>query len=531
MPRFLSVPSAAPPVFDAARKWTDFLAARVRAPSFFLTAAALAALLVLMRLPYRWTSNEENYFLLAWRWVEPAATGPWSSAFDQSGARFAAYWLLGNAIRLFGFEGAHILSAVAVTVLLAYGLARLGRAFGVAPLPLLAAVAFYALCRQTLMGDEWFLGGNETKSFAYGFVFLALADAVEQRMLRATLWSALAFYLHFQVSGFWFGAVLFLYLLNGGSFRRAGIAILFLIAATAPVTIALWADQRLFAQTPRPAGMPDADYIYAILRNPHHLAPFASEHGWAGRAMLGLGLAAGIAWIVRLLSPGASPVTRRLGVLVSLLMLYAFVAVGLSWIDRADGSLGKLYLFRPLALSLLLALLFVAAQWSRLGSRLARRFPHAAVALPVLILIAYPCIALYRPLVPQDAPLDTPTHAMIAAVRAHTGREQPILLDPDTDAYAGLARLLDRQTVVHWKFMPTNPPEIYRWWGLVQRRNRVFSGRCSALDPAIRFLVATRAHAGRLAPCGQEIWANAEYALIALPPHMSPHGNANGAAQ
>jgi hypothetical protein len=101
-------------------------------------------------------------------------------------------------------------------------------------------------------------------------------------------------------------------------------------------------------------------------------------------------------------------------------------------------------------------------------------------------------------------------------VRALTPPGDPVLMDPATDNRAGTPRLMGRDTVVHWKFVPTNPADIYRWWALIEGRRALFDGHCSAAPPAARWLVATRQSLPHVAKCGRLVWSNGDYGLVAL---------------
>jgi hypothetical protein len=81
-----------------------------------------------------------------------------------------------------------------------------------------------------------------------------------------------------------------------------------------------------------------------------------------------------------------------------------------------------------------------------------------------------------------------------------------------------LPRLLDRPTLVSWKFVPTNPVDILHWYDLVQYRNKIFEHGCAeGLAYPIRHLVI--ADPGALAAvqsCGPIVWQSKQFALVSV---------------
>lgn len=474
--------------------------------------AALALLLAIIQFPFGWTGTEENYFQLAHRWVRPDAFGPFSAAFDQSSGKFTAFWLYGQLIHLLGYDGAHAVLTAIVIPFMAFALLRLSLLLGLSPVDTTAVVGTYLVAGQALMGGEGFMGVVDPKVFSYAFGILAFAEAgsVRSRWPLVAILSALAVYFHFQIGGLWFAISLLLMLATSGSWRGPLLTAPLVLLLIAPVPIALFSDHMRFSATVRPEGMPSADYIYGVLRAPHHLAPFAETGGWKKLAARGLGyslvIAAGAIYAIR----ERNRPLRGVGIVVLALAVYQFVAVGLSWFDRGTLSLGKFYLFRPAATLLLLALFMMAALWRTrtINSPGVRLLPMAAIVALFFVQVGS------RTLSGQLAPFDPATRSMVEEVRKRTSASDPILLDTALDGRLSLIRKLSRQTVVTWKFVPTNPPDIYRWWGFMQRREQTFSGDCSKAEPA-RFLVAIAVRT-ELARCGRIVWSNEHYILIEI---------------
>ncbi|HKP34393.1 MAG TPA: hypothetical protein VJT70_06395 [Sphingomicrobium sp.] len=482
--------------------------------------AVLASVLAIIAFPYRWTAGEENYFQLAYRWVRPDAFAPFSAAFDQSSGKFMAFWLYGNIVDLLGYEGAHAVVTAASIAFMAFALLRLSVLFRLSVVDALAVVAIYLAAGESLMGGEGFLIVADPKVFCYAFGILAFAEAGSSRGRWAlvAIWSAIAVYFHFQIGGLWFALSWLLLVLARRDWRTGLFTASLFIVLVAPEIYALARDQLRFAGSVPPKGMPSADYIYAVLRAPHHLAPFADVGGWKRLAMRGLGyslvIAAGALYALR----EPDRLLRAFAIVVLFLAMYQFVAVGLSWLDRETLAFAKFYLFRPAATILLLALYLLAALWRLRTVNLpeVRLLPMTAIIAMLLVQ------AGFRSLNRQLAPLDPSARAMVEEVTKRSQPSDGVLLDPALDGQISLIRQIGRPTFVTWKFVPTNPPDIYRWWGLMERRRETFAGNCSKAEPAARFLVAI---AGRpeMARCGPIVWSNDAYLLIERqPPRRIP---------
>jgi hypothetical protein len=214
------------------------------------------------------------------------------------------------------------------------------------------------------------------------------------------------------------------------------------------------------------------------------------------------------------------------------------VAVLLSWFDRESLSLGKFYLFRPASPLLLLTLLGGCA----VAARLLERFAWSWLVWPVLIAGAATSIAVrggrFAP------PPELATIAPLAdAIRSNTRPDQVVLVDPALErrglgghAFAGLPRHLERPTYVSWKFVPTNPNDIYRWYDRLERRRKFFENGCPT-SPQIGALVMSRTTFGTKANCGRLIYVDERVAVLAVTPApasavvpVAPKGELSGGA-
>jgi hypothetical protein len=210
-----------------------------------LAALALALLpaFLLMAPPSLWDPNEEDYLALAFRKVAPAAFSPYSAVFDQANARFLSNLVLGIPVAWLGYEPAHLLLRVVGAVLYALAFAALLRALRLGLLDGLAALALFGLLGPDLMGGEWLFFDAEPKTFAYAFVFLAIAAAVRDRWCGAAGCLALATYFHFLVGGFWAAWTCVLHLALHRRWRTSAALAGLYAAAVTPLLVVAVLDQ------------------------------------------------------------------------------------------------------------------------------------------------------------------------------------------------------------------------------------------------------------------------------------------------
>lgn len=477
-----------------------------------LLVVILVTILIAIKLPLGWTGNEENYFLLSFKTVEPDAFGPYSAVFDKSSGKGAGFWIFGTLIQLLGYDGAHTLLLLTAMAATAIALAMLAVHFRLSILDTLVVLAVFLILGQASVGGEWFIGGVETKTFAYVFELIGIVLALRGRWLASTLWMVASTYLHFQVGGFGLILIVAALILTDRDWKNAARAAGLYILLALPLAVMIALDQLGNAGVSQPPGVPTADYIYAVIRAPHHMAPFSYPGDWSNSVYIGVASALGfivagaLAWRMG---------ERRLAVLAGLvigLSCYILLATAISYLDRHTAILGKLYLFRPAMLMLLFAIIMGLMMWRRWTETL----PLLRFGPYLTVLAIFAALAANGRFRNQLEPLDAETKGMAAAVQERAGKADPVILDAKTDALQGLIRHLDRQTFVAWKFIPTNPAEIYRWWDLLEQRKRLFAGNCQAHPPTARFVVAAVENAAPLHKCGRTIWSNGAYEMIAL---------------
>jgi hypothetical protein len=461
------------------------------------------------------SDNEENYFQLAAHSVSTAPVSPETAVLDGSRHRFVVDHLLGWIIGLTGFAGAQIVGRGLAALAYAAALLALCRRLELTALDAVLAVMVFALLGQTVFGGEWLFNGVEAKVAAYAGVLAGLAMVLDgKRLLGAALVFAAATYFHFLVGVFWFFAAMALNLLEERrDLRRIAAATVFFLLLVAPLLGAIaWTWMADDA-----AATPSADVIYAIVRAPHHTSPFVAADSFVSHWLPGCFLAgamlAGTLVIARL------PETARLkrfALWLALLLAYLLAAFLPAYVDRDTGILGKVYLFRPAALVLLLWLLLAIAALDRLGLR-QRSVKLAAFALvaPMFLLNAADRIAGDRAWL---AAHDAEEQGLADFLAHNAAADAVVLIDPDIElSYLDFERRTLHPMLVSWKFDPTNPPEIREWYRRMQFRKALFAAGCgsTASGYAVDFLLTSRERAAVLAPsCGPVVYSSGIIAVV-----------------
>jgi len=204
--------------------------------------------------------------------------------------------------------------------------------------------------------------------------------------------------------------------------------------------------------------------------------------------------------------------------LVAGLLAYLLLALAISYVDRETGFFGKFYLFRPSSLTLFLALtafVLIARETGATGNGFAKLRTAAVLILAPLF--------VWQTVKSQVATFATQRYRypdlveLREFVDRHSAPDAVILVDPDADmTFPGVAMplLLNRPTLVSYKFVPTDPSDIYRWHDLMSFKRAVFEGACPGpLDPQVDYLLLIDASESSAPACGRVVWRSQHFAL------------------
>jgi hypothetical protein len=460
------------------------------------------------------SGNEENYFQLAAESVAAAPAAPESAVFDASHHRVLADHLLGWLVAAVGYAGAQIIARALAAIAYALALGALFRRLGLDALDGVLAIVIFALLGQAMFGGEWLFSGVEAKIAAYVAVLAGLALVLRGgSMLGAAALFAAATWFHFLVGGFWFLAALALrFLAEKRAFRRVAAAAGLYLLLVAP--LAAWVAATRLAGAASAPGMPTPDYIYSILRVPHHTMPFLDRSLFLAHWLGGMALAAGmlVCCLVLPRLPEAARL-RPMAQWLALLLFYFALAFVAAAFDRTTGALGKFYLFRPASLVLLLWIAFMLALLGRFGI-----FHWRELRLLALVLLLPPFLLGAATRVAGDLARRDQGGAALAPVLARLAApDAVVLVDPALEPrFFDIERQTLHPVLVLWKFVPSDDAGILDWYRRLRFRDAVFAEGCAGKhDYRFDFLLASPAHAAALAgSCGAPVAEGKGWVLL-----------------
>ena len=510
----------------------SFLTLIAAARGFWMLAFASAVVIGPTMMPVEWSGNEIVYFDLAYRTVAPEAFTDHHAMFDGSNARIVGMVTIGLFIKALGFEAAKTVLALLCWGLYALALAAVGRALGLRVIELSVALILFLLAGQELFGGEWIFGTIETKVLAYVCVLFGFAAALKGRWLPMVAATALATYLHFLVGGI--GATLFLLLLAmSGRPVDAVRALAVYVGLILPILAILVAERAVtvdLSSLDRPM-----DEIYAVIRAPHHVAPFSRGPAWFMSAWLpGLVLHAALALVLFWGATGAEGRERSLLRWGGVLNLLLLVSMALAFLDRDTHHLAKFIIFRPSSFVLLVSCLFLCRLYLRRPAVDASAAGGPALLLIGALLLPQYMLGAARMLVPLPpetrlySQMREPERDVVRWISENTPPEAAILIEPargglenDSSPFTlGAERLSGRGMIVDFKNVPSGVEAFVRWYGLLKARAAFFAGDCTQLAELQADYVVFRSAGSlaTLAACTDAIYANGDFTIARVRP-------------
>lgn len=482
---------------------------------FYILLPALIAILF----PVSWNGNEENYFLLAHRRVEPSAFSSFHAAFDASRARFVFEYLMGTIVMHVGYPGAHVIARLLMSVLFAVGLTVFFSSFALSPLRALSVMGMFWLVGQQLLGGEWIFGGVESKTFAYAAVLAGLGLAFRGKLSSAVILMVLATYFHFLVGGFWFVALLLFAIISKQGVRRVLRALLFYSLFTLPLFGLIVSDQ---LSSTEPKSTVHADETYAE-RAAHHVAPFLTVRMFWENWTTGIIATGALTFVFTVLAYRAE--NASVARLILALLCYLVLALIIAFLDRNTFLLSKLYLFRPSSMILLFVILYMieAGMGQRSSADLMLRRLSAFVLISIFLwTVVRTQITGY-----WNSQLHPDVEQMLPIIERETTFDEIVLIEPLEMLSAPdvtMPRQLPRPTLVARKFVPTHPADLIRWNERMTFRETVFAKGCSDnLKYPVRLLIVfVSATLGRVSNCGPLIWSGKKYHIVRVNRRWTP---------
>lgn len=469
--------------------------------------------------PTHWSGNEINYFQLSTMKVSDANLYKNFSIFDGSVGRDLPFFLMGNFIKMVGDEAALVIISFLSIALYSISIAFLSKKMNVSPLASLSSVMIFILVGQNYFAGGWLFGGVEAKVFSYAFVILSLGFMLEGGYIISLILSAIAVYLHFLVGGFWgISVLLFIFLKKTDVIETAKFSFFFLLLIFPLITYL--GIERLRPIEIDVSGIQySAEYIYAAIRNPHHIAPFSSKghlYAWS------LGYAYIISSIFVIIYFTIEEKRKNnLVIWILSLFLYLFLAFFVAFFDRNTHIFSALYLFRPNSLLLLLTILFLVSSSASI-LRGGGRYFHVVL----FIAIAVPFFAKYGPKFAYNMLLNNRINITkeyndnewqaVNWVKRNTNNGDIIILQKtEHEKWLAFESIVNRPTLVNYKFVPTLKSDIYEWYKRIKWKEKIFAGNCEAIgEYPVKYLLFFDKTADKmLSSCSKVVWENEDLAI------------------
>lgn len=478
--------------------------------------------------PVNWTGNEFNYFGIAKHNIAPSPYSSLYASYNGQLSRIFADYTIGLFIEFFGFDNAW-------TILRLIGLFFISAAYAYFTTKLelflpsaIVALLLFKKLGQTYFGAEWLFNDIEPKVFAYIFVFFGLAFATINKQSITIIFLSLATYFHFLVGGFW-GIATFVYIyLNCQSGKQNFYYFKYFILAITPV-FALLVYENLRLPPPDISGLGySVDQIYSTIRAPHHVAPFDGDNireNWGN----GFVFIIFNTFILSILYYFNFLERKPFVLWILLLHAYLLLAFLLAYFDRNTQYLGKLYLFRPASLILLLTLLIYCDL--AFDYLLKLKIPQSVFTLILLLIVSrsvYKNMTLnsFLHITPLLNTLSDDEKKVSNWLNEHTQTSDVILFDEGDNeklTTENFEQLVNRPSLVNWKFVPTTKYAIARWYRLMLLKRKAFSGDCSAFAslPAKYYISYSEASYKNVSHCSRTVFSKGKYNITFYEPTVN----------
>jgi hypothetical protein len=500
-----------------------FISNRIREHDFIWQVILTCLIALPVMYPVAWTGNELNYFALAMHHLDP---GPFTELYAVNShqlSKIATDIVMGLAVRYLGLDVTWFVSRFVLMIALAIAYVKMTRALRIEVKTACFALIFFLLVgHQAYFAGEWIFGGSEGKVFAYIFVMLAVGLVIQGRLVPVVGLLAFATYFHFLVGGFWAGA-LFVYLfLNGHNRKQLAMGTLsFTVLVLPMIWLLIYENQILPA--PDMSGLEfSIDQIYSDIRNPHHVAPFKEGHfRWTGGFVFFLVLS-GFLYLVK-----RRQLFRNSNFMlwVGGLHIYLIVALVVAWFDRDTQLLGKFYLFRPASFIYLLCLLIlfdaVNKHW------IADSEKRLKIINGLFVLVAAGALVIKLPGIVRSSPdslirsLGDEEKQLVEWIRTNIP-EGTVILIPESSGKPlnsmNFEQLINRPTLVSWKFVPTTRYEIALWYKRILLKREIYEGKCDSIKQrnVSHVLAVNQLQIDKLSQCGVSLYYTESYTLVSI---------------
>lgn len=475
-----------------------------------------------------WTGNEVFYYGIADRWVRPDLYPTTHAIFDDSIARIVSFYLIGSVIYVLGFESAEIWLSAIMLVVYAVAFWRLAKALDLTLLGALLCLSAFLIAKQSLLSGSYIFGGVEPKVFAYCCVLIGVSYGLNGQRFAAIFWMTAATYFHFLIGAFWGGMILWLFVIQTRSWLGAWRETCLFTILCLPLATAIAFER--FAGGPLDTSALDMSLaqIYAEFRHPHHLVPFFEPRSFLENWLPGVvtHTAIGTGILIWMYRPRMAMEHDAVAIWIASLNFYIPIALVIAFFDRSTHYFSALFLFRPAALVLLLTFAWVLgrlaiATWVHRRERLnSLLFAVFMIAVTGQLFLGVQSATIGRTSLSETQTFATAS--MIEWIRTHTPTDSLILISAaptermseETRApWVGIERLMERSTLVSFKYVPTTDSSLLKWYQLLRWRDGFFAGSCRSYgDIQIDYLVIAGAQTvENVKDCSVTVWRDGDY--------------------
>ncbi len=487
----------------------------------------LFLLMLLFTPPNLWSGNEETYLGMAWMQFTKPDFWEFSALRDSSLHRLAFEYIFGFFLDHFGFAITHVAGRLIVALLYAVSLSIFFSLLGFSIVEsCIIVLAMYGL-GQDILGEETLFmnpSGIEGKIPAYGLVFLSFSMTLRQRTKVSYILLGIATYLHFLVGGFWFLATVFYQYFSCKDFKKTLSDSIWYVIVCLPQFFLIIISYLQIIDLSRFRAIIEvnksASWIYSHFRVPHHVSPFSSaqmlKHWLLNGIIFLFGLTAINTTLLLKVDPGFE---KNFAKIITTLHFYLVFSLFISAFDRG-GVLGKLYLFRPSSVILLLTLcFFLIVIKARIRRQLSLITMSFLIFLLSVILPTLP-ISIAAQNINNFEGIDLAWYpSTLDAIVKQSDSRSIFLIDPELDnSYLPFERYYKRPTLVAYKFVPTTKGELIRWYGLTMARQKLFDKGCPAKIMSgypIKYLIA-RPDNTAIHSCGSIVLSDNKFAVVKI---------------
>ncbi len=419
--------------------------------------------------------NEVYALPLAKQYADPNwVPGDWYYN-EPAGYRLLFVALFGQLAVAWGFLATSIIGRLIYYTLISSGLVLLGRKLGISLAPLLVGIGLFLYVNhyQGMVAQEWLVGGVEAKSFAYGFLLLAIWLMLGGAYRLMALMLGLSASFHVLVGGWAFLAVVGWLLWKRkqdfADISYLGSVLLIYFVASGFAILPVF--QQLFTRIP--SGLIEPSYLFVFVRHPHHVNPRAWDSDWWLLPLVHL-LVLAISWFVlqrkqKSEEPSPQHIARRSLAEFTLITLVPFVfGLAIAPFDT-QGKLLQYFFFRlgDIMLPLNSYLLFVCAlEQTFIGSK--QRLFSLFCILLLSIAVSILSVNFYHSLIAltqfpgKEQGVEPEWQDMCTWIKTNTPHNT-LVISPPVE-FVNFTWLTERPTIAKFRLLPSVSASLIGWY-------------------------------------------------------------------